>query len=301
MADLPPVRETLPVTAADAIRSVSARFREAGLETPDLDARLLVLAAAGLSREDYVLDPQRPLPVEAVAVIEGFATRRLAREPVSRILGAREFWGRRFAVTPATLDPRPDTETLIEAALAIVDEEGGRARPLRLLDLGTGTGCILLTLLAELPQATGVGVDISRQALDVARANAESLRLSGRAEFRCGDWTAPVSGSFDLILSNPPYIPSGDIAALDLDVRDYDPRPALDGGEDGFTAYRRIAHEAMAIAAPGAWLALEAGAGQMRQLRDLLVKTGWQQDLSSPRVYADLSGQDRVVVVRKHE
>ena len=301
MPDLPPAREMLPVTAAGAIRAVSARFREAGLETPDLDARLLVLAAAGLSREDYVLDPQRSLSAEAVAAIEGFAARRLAREPVSRIVGAREFWGRRFAVTPATLDPRPDTETLIEAALAIVDEEGGRERPLRLLDLGTGTGCILLTLLAELPQATGVGVDISAQALDVARANAESLRLSGRAELRCGDWTAPVSGSFDLILSNPPYIPSEDIAALDPDVRDYDPRPALDGGEDGFAAYRRIAHEAMAIAAPGAWLALEAGAGQMRQLRDLLVKTGWQHDLSSPRVYTDLSGQDRVVVVRKHE
>jgi release factor glutamine methyltransferase len=283
------------------MRMVSARFRQAGLETPDLDARLLVLAAAGLSREDYVLDPIRPLPPGAADLIEGFASRRLAREPVSRILRAREFWGRRFAVTPATLDPRPDTETLIEAVLAIVDEEGGRSRPLRLLDLGTGTGCILLTLLAELPQAIGVGVDISPEAVDVARANAESLGLSARAEFHCGDWTASISGSFHWILSNPPYIPSKAIAALDPDVRDYDPRPALDGGEDGFAAYRRIAHEAMAVAAPGAWLALEAGAGQMRQLRDLLVKTGWQQDLSSPRVYADLSGQDRVVVVRKHE
>jgi release factor glutamine methyltransferase len=301
MPDLASVREAKPLTAADAIRGLSARFREAGLDAPELDARLLVLQAAGLSHEAYVLDPQWSLPAGAAGRVEDFAARRLAREPVSRIIGSREFWGRSFAVDASTLDPRPDTETLVEAVLAAVDEDGGRERPLRLLDLGTGTGCILLTLLAELPRAWGVGIDISQEALAVARRNAQAHGLSGRAAFCCGDWAATISGTFHYILSNPPYIRSEDIAALDPEVRDYDPRRALDGGADGFAAYRRIAQEALALAAPGARLALEAGAGQMRQLHDLLVNTGWQSDCSSCRVYPDLSGQDRVVVVGKQQ
>ena len=288
-------------TAASAIRALSTRFREAGLPAPELDARILVLAAAGLSHEDYVLAPQQELSADVLDRIESFAARRIAREPVSRILGRREFWGRQFALSPATLDPRPETETLVEAILATIDAEGRRNEPLRLLDLGTGTGCILLSVLAELPQAWGVGVDIDPEALTVAKANAKAHGLIERATFCCGDWAAAFFASFDFIFANPPYIRTKDIAGLDKEVSVYDPKRALDGGPDGFDAYRHIAYAALEAAAPGAWLALEAGAGQMRQLCDLLVKAGWQHDLSSPRMYADLLGHHRVVVVRKQQ
>ncbi len=284
-----------------AVGSLSARFRDAGVPEPELGARLLVLAAAGLSQEDYVLAPDRPLAPDVTARIEGFAARRLAREPVSRILGRRAFWGRHFMLNAATLDPRPETETLVEAVLATIDAESRRNQPLRLLDLGTGTGCVLLSLLAELPQAWGVGVDIAPDALTAARANAVLHSLSDRAAFCCGDWTTAFFASFDFIFSNPPYIPCEDIADLEKEVCDYDPKRALDGGPDGLEAYRQIARAALDVASPGGWLALEAGAGQMRQLCDLLMDAGWRHDLSSPRVYADLSDHDRVVVVRKQQ
>ena len=289
------------MTAAEAVRALTGRFRERGLPTAELDARLLVLAATGMSAEDYVLAPQRSIDALTMERIESFAVRRLAREPVSRILGYREFWGRRFAIDPSTLDPRPDTETLVEAVLGVIDAEGRRGQPLRLLDLGTGTGCILISLLAELPAAFGVGVDIAPEALTIAGRNADAHGLGGRAVFCCGDWTAPFSGAFDFILSNPPYIKGADIAGLEPDVRDYDPRRALDGGADGFDAYRRIANEALALTAPGGHLALEGGAGQMRFICDLLVTAGWAHDSSICRVYTDLCGQDRVVVVRKQQ
>ena len=289
-----------PVTAADAVRDLARRFRGAGLPTPELDARLLVLEAAVLTQEDYVLSPRRPLTSETAQRIETFARRRLFREPVSRIVGRREFWGRSFALNGATLDPRPETETLVEAVLGIIDAEGRRNLPLRLLDLGTGTGCILLSLLAELPAAWGLGMDIALDALTVARRNAETHGLADRAAFCCGDWMEPIfSGAFDFILANPPYIKSEDIAGLEPEVRDHDPMRALDGGADGYDAYRHIAREALTVAAPGAHLAFEAGAGQMRHICDLLVAAGWSRDTASCRVYADLSGQDRVVVVRK--
>jgi release factor glutamine methyltransferase len=288
-------------TAASAIRALSARLREAGLPASELDARLLVLGAADLSHENYVLAPEQPFRADVLDRIESFAARRIAREPVSRILGHREFWGRNFALSAATLDPRPETETLVEAILASIEAEGRRDQPLRLLDLGTGTGCILLSVLAELPEAWGVGVDIDPKALTVARANAAAHGLVERAAFCCGDWVAAFFAGFDFIFANPPYIKSNDIAGLDKEVSVYDPKRALDGGPDGFDAYRRIAYAALDVAAPGAWLALEAGAGQMRQLCDLLVKAGWQHNPSSPRMYADLSGHHRVVVVRKQQ
>jgi release factor glutamine methyltransferase len=288
-------------TAADAMRALSAQFREAGIETPERDAQLLVLAAAGLSPEEYVLHPQRPLQPYGVERILAYAARRLAREPVSRILGRRAFWGRNFGLDPSTLDPRPETETLVEAVLATIDAEDRRDQALRLLDLGTGTGCILLSLLAELPNAWGLGVDIDPAALRVARGNAQAHGLAARAAFCCGDWAAPLAGAFDVIFSNPPYIGGKDIDHLAPEVRDYDPRRALDGGPDGFDAYRRIARDALRLIAPGGFLALEAGAGQMGQLCDLLGGAGWQVQASSYRVYADLLGHDRVVVVRKQQ
>ncbi len=279
---------------------MSNSFRRIGLPTPELDARILVLAACDLTHEDYVLDPLRRVSPTTAQRILGFSARRLAREPVSRILGRRAFWGRDFALNRATLDPRPETETLIEAVLDTIDREGSRHRPLRLLDLGTGTGCIVLSLLCELPNAWGVGVDIDGEALTAARQNAQRFGLSARAAFCCADWAAPFAGTFDYILANPPYIMTNDIAGLEPEVRNYDPWRALDGGADGYEAYRRIAAEALICTAPGGYLALEAGAGQMWHICELLVKAGWQANPPSYRVYRDLLGQDRVVVVRKH-
>jgi release factor glutamine methyltransferase len=288
-------------TLAEAITALSAQFREAGIGTPEQDARLLVLAAAGVSHEGYVLEPRRPLPPGASERICAFGDRRLAREPVSRIIGRRDFWGHSFAIDTSTLDPRPETETLVEAVLGIIRAEGRQDEPLRILDLGTGTGCILLSLLAELPHATGVGVDISPRTLTIAARNAESIGVSGRATFRRSDWAENLSGLFHYIVGNPPYIRREDISALDPEVSRYDPRLALDGGPDGFDAYRRIARETLPHAAPDAWLALEAGAGQMPQLIELLSESGWDANGSSRRVYRDLLGHDRVVAVRKQK
>jgi release factor glutamine methyltransferase len=241
------------------------------------------------------------LPSGASERICAFRDRRLAREPVSRIIGRRDFWGHSFAIDASTLDPRPETETLVEAVLGIIRAEGRQNQPLQILDLGTGTGCILLSLLAELPHASGVGLDIDPQALAIAARNAESIGVSGRATFRHGDWTENLSGLFHYIVGNPPYIRREDISALDPEVSRYDPRLALDGGPDGFDAYRRIARETLPHAAPEAWLALEAGAGQMPQLIELLTKSGWDGNGSSCRVYRDLLGHDRVVAVRKQK
>ncbi len=188
-----------------------------------------------------LLDPKRAVSREQAALIASYRRRRLAREPVSRIVGSREFWGRDFLIGPDVLDPRPETETLIETALDVLRQQGRLAEPVSLLDLGTGSGCILLTLLAELPQAWGIGVDRSLGAIEIARENARKLGVDGRSAFVLADWAEPFCGPFDLILSNPPYIKSEEIAGLAEDVRRYDPASALDGGADGLEAYRRIA------------------------------------------------------------
>jgi release factor glutamine methyltransferase len=290
-----------PETLSGAIRRLAVCFREAGLATPELDARLLVLEAQGISQEAFMLDPARPLSAAARQRLAEWQARRLAREPVSRIRGRRDFWGRSFALNPATLDPRPETETLIEAALAIIDEEGGREAPLRLLDLGAGTGCILLSLLAELPRTWGVGVDIAPEAASLAARNARQLGLGERAAFVCGDWTAPICGAFHYVLANPPYIRRQDIAGLEPEVSRYDPHHALDGGEDGYDAYRRIARGALAQTAPGGWLIAETGAGQAPYVADLFQQSGWGAGGTAPRRYRDLLNHDRVVAVRKHK
>jgi len=288
-------------TVAGAIRKLACGFRQANLSTPELDARLLVLAACGIAQENYVLCPEQPISPDAGHRIAAWYARRLRREPVSRIVGVREFWGRDFALSPSTLDPRPETETLIEAVLQLVGEEGCREGPLKLLDLGTGTGCILLTLLAELPRSWGLGVDIDAGALATAAQNADKHGLRSRSAFCCSDWTTALAGEFDCIVANPPYLGTQDIDGLAPEVSVYDPRRALDGGADGYHAYRRICRDVSAAAAPGAWLALEAGAGQAPYISDLLVQSGWGPPGSSPRIYADLLGHDRVVVVRKHK
>ncbi len=272
-----------PDTLASLLAAASARLKASGSETPMLDARLLLQAAAGLTREDLILGPDRQLSREQLSVFEGFVGRRAHHEPVSRILGAREFYGRVFRVTPHTLDPRPDTETIIEAALKLMPQAA------RLLDLGTGTGAIAITLLAERPDATGIATDLSPAALAVARENAERLGVAGRLTLLAGSWFAPVSGLFDIILSNPPYIPSGEIAGLDPEVRNFDPALALSGGTDGLDPYRIIASGAAAHLAAGGRVLVEIGAGQAADVERIFVARGF---LPAGR-HSDLGGHVR--------
>ena len=257
-------------------------------DTAALDARLLLQAAANVSHEDIIAEPERRLSAEALAQFEAFVTRRLAHEPVSRILGARDFYGRSFRLTPDVLDPRPDTETLIDAALALI-----RPRS-RLLDLGTGSGIIAVTLLAERPDTTGVATDLSPEALAIARSNAERHGVLSRLQLRQGSWFAPVSGSFDLILSNPPYIPASDIPGLAADVRDYDPLAALTGGPDGLEAYRAIARHAAAHLNPDGHVLVEIGAGQADDVSALFAAAGFH----NIKRFQDLGGHDRCLSLR---
>jgi release factor glutamine methyltransferase len=263
---------------------------------PELDARLLICHAAGLAHEAFVAQRDGELFPEAGARLQDGIARRLAREPVSRIVGMREFYGRAFLVDRHTLDPRPDTETAIDAALDMVARNGWDGRRLRLLDLGTGTGCILLTLLAELPLAEGAGTDKSLGALALAAENARRLRVADRAAFVAGDWLAPLGGAFDLILANPPYLTAAEMAALPGEVT-YDPRFALDGGPDGLDAYRRIAAEAGQRLRPGGLILLEIGSTQAEAVLELLSAAGLSAGENAVR--HDLAGRPRCVVVRR--
>jgi len=255
---------------ASLLAAATARLKAAGSDTPTLDARLLLQAVAGLTREDLILGPDRPLMREQLAAFEGFVARRERHEPVSRILGEREFYGRLFTVTPATLDPRPDTETIIEAALAVMPKGAS------LLDLGTGTGAIAITLLAERPDATGMATDLSPEALAVAASNAARLGVGDRLTLLEGSWFAPVSGTFDIILSNPPYIPAGEIAGLAPDVRNFDPTLALSGGADGLGPYRVIASGAASHLGEGGHVLVEIGAGQADDVEAIFAAQGFQ-------------------------
>jgi len=274
-------------TVGQARRALTEKFRAAGIESPELDARILIGHALSLDHAGLAAAEKQELPAPAASRIDSFAARRLAREPVARIVGEKEFWGLSFRVTPAVLVPRPETEGVVELALSLVD----RAVPLRIADLGTGSGAILLALLSELPQARGKGIDISADALDVARTNAERLRLADRAELALRDFAAVVEGAFDLVVSNPPYVASHDIAALSPEVREYDPRAALDGGADGLVAYRAIAAVAPRMLAPTGHLVVEIGAGQESAVSGLFAQDG----LAITAVRHDLSGISRVL------
>lgn len=232
-------------------------------------------------------------PTDVVEKVRGLAARRMKREPMAYILGEREFWGLPFAVTPAVLVPRPDSETVIEAVLALMPDRG---RPWRILDLGTGSGCLLLTLLHEYPVATGVGLDASPEALDVARRNARALGLVDRAILRPGDWRSPgwvdgIGGPFDLVVSNPPYIESDAIDGLMPEVGRHEPRLALDGGGDGLDAYRAITAAGPGLLAVGGYLVVEGGEGQVPEIEGLFVQAG----LSPAGRWKDLGGIERVV------
>jgi release factor glutamine methyltransferase len=259
-------------SVAEAQRLMVQAFKLAGIEAPEADARLLLGHALRLDRAQLLSQSDRLLDAREVSAISNLAARRLKREPVSRILGRKEFWSLPLDVTGDVLVPRPDTETLVEAALELTGPS--RDKPLRLLDIGTGSGAIMLALLSELKNATGVATDISKAAIDVARGNAERLGLATRCSFVVCDIADGVSGPFDLIVSNPPYIAHDDIATLEPEVREHDPALALDGGQDGLDTYRAIAARAPSLLGPGGRLIVELGIGQESDVRDLFTKSG---------------------------
>ena len=249
----------------------------------------MLCAAAGIDHAGLIRDPDLPLGA-AAGSLAVHAARRLRREPVSRILGHRAFWGLSFTVTPAVLDPRPETEGLVDSVL---DSIGGRrGAALAILDLGTGTGAILAALLRDLPLARGLGIDRSFEACRIARRNLLDLGLGERAALVCGDWATALRGRFDIVVSNPPYIATGDLAGLERDVREHDPIAALDGGPDGLDAYRAIAPRLGDRLWPGGVAAFECGAGQGPDVATLLRDGG----LAGPSIYLDLAGHDRVVI-----
>jgi release factor glutamine methyltransferase len=284
-----PMRLDPALTRTDALRRMSEALVAQGL--PARDARFLLLDLLGLSATDLILRGDLPLGHEAAATLEGAVARRLRGEPVARIVGAWEFWGLPFGLAPETLVPRADTETLVEAALVLHPD---RRRPVRILDLGTGSGCILVALLSELPNAGGIGLDRSHGALVQARANAVRNGVGTRAAFVCADWTAGLRGRFDLIVSNPPYIARDTIQGLDVEVRGHDPMAALDGGPDGLDAYRSIVDALTGGPvglAPGGALVLEVGYDQAEAVETLGTRAG----LGPAMRHHDLAGHARVV------
>jgi release factor glutamine methyltransferase len=283
-------------TIDSARRALTARLKSGQVESAELDARLLVGAVLGLDLTGMISAANRLLTSEESARLEDFANRRLLGEPVARILGRREFWGLPLKLSAATLVPRPDTETVVELALEMLRAVPGAARRWRIADIGTGSGAILLALLSELPDAYGVGTDISEAALRIAKANAADLRLDQRAGFVACDYAAALSGRFDLIVSNPPYIRSADIAGLAIEVRDHDPPAALDGGADGLDAYRALIPQAAGLLAPQGALVVEAGIGQSADIEGLMAAAGLT--LEQP-AKADLSGILRAAGGRK--
>jgi release factor glutamine methyltransferase len=234
-------------------------------------------------------DPFAVIAPDALAKLDAMATRREAGEPVWRVIGEREFWGLPFRLSPATLEPRPDSETLVEAGLAALGDR--RSESLSVLDLGTGTGCLLIAVLSECPNAQGLGIDVAPDAVAAARANAELNGLGSRAVFRDGDWFAGLTGTFDLVLSNPPYIPTGEIASLDRGVREYDPLRALDGGDDGLGAYRALALGLPTVLEPGGVAVLEIGAGQENDVVAIMTGAG----LAHRATRHDLGGHARAL------
>jgi release factor glutamine methyltransferase len=285
------------LTIDSARRALTTRFAAAGFDSPELDARMLVGAALALDLTALVTQGARGLTADDAARLEAAALRRLAGEPVARILGIREFWGLSFKLSADTLVPRPDTETVVEAALDQIRRTRSVNDPLRIADLGTGSGAILLALLSELPQAFGIATDISIGALRTARDNAVVLGLGSRATFVACSYASALSGAFDLIVSNPPYIARRDIAGLAVEVRAHDPARALDGGVDGLDAYRDLIPQACGLLRPGGAVVVEVGQGQAGDVEALMTEAGFTADLTTIR--ADLAGIPRVVSGRK--
>ena len=270
-------------TVEALLRDAGRRLEAAGIPSPRVEARILLRTALGRSPEALIRDPDAPVSASDAERFLVLARRRAGREPISRILGEREFRSLRFSLDPDTLDPRPDSETVVEAALGWCR---GKPGPLRVLDLGTGTGCLLLAVLKARPEATGIGTDIAAGAVAAAARNAARLGLSDRASFRRTDWDTGIVGAFDLILSNPPYIPTSEIDRLEAEVSRWDPRAALDGGADGLDAYRRLAPAVADRLAPGGAAFLEIGAGQAKPVEAIMAAEGFSRFVGK----ADLGG-----------
>lgn len=265
-------------------------LRAAALETPRMEARMLLAHVLDCRAEDLLRDPRAAVAPAAAHRFARLVQRRSQREPMAYILGQQEFWSLPFAVSPATLIPRADSEALVEAALEMFPD---RDRPLRVLDLGSGTGCLLLAVLSERPAAWGLGVDLNPAAAALAAGNARRLGLTGRAAFCAADWSAPLSGRFDLVLSNPPYIESGAIPGLMPEVAGHEPGTALDGGADGLAAYRALAAALPGLLAPRGRAVLELGAGQRSPVSALAAAQG----LRTLAVQDDLGGIPRALVL----
>ena len=282
---------TGPATPRDLATEVAAGLAAADIENARPEAWLLLAAATGRERAALMAGVPETLNAVQRARLAELVRRRRAREPLAYILGEKEFWSLRFEVAPAVLIPRPETETVVEAVLAQVCD---RDQPFRLLDLGTGSGCLLLALLSELPHATGLGVDDSAAALAIARRNAERLGLAARAEFRPGRWGAGLRERFDVIVSNPPYVAELDWEALQPEIRQFEPRAALVAGADGLAAYRALAPDCARLLAPGGVCALEIGLNQGDAVAALLAAQG----LVVVERRRDLAGIERCVIAR---
>ena len=283
-------------TVEAARRALTARFKSNDIDSAELDARILVGAILGLDLTGMVTAAGRRLVADEAVRLEDFARRRLAGEPAARIVGLREFWGLPLQLSAATLVPRPDTETVVELALEMLRAAPDPGRRLRLADIGTGSGAILLALLSELPNASGFGTDISVAALQTASSNAARLGFAPRAAFVACDYAAALSGTFDLIVSNPPYIRSAEIAGLATAVRDHDPHRALDGGMDGLDAYRVLVPQAARLLARDGVLAVEVGHDQGGDVEGIMTGAGLMPE-RPPK--ADLAGIRRAVAGRK--
>lgn len=280
------------MTAAELLTAAAGRLVEAGIENPRREARLLLNLALGIDANARL--PEREMAPAVAALFETFVARRAGHEPYSRIAGRREFWSLDFALSPDTLDPRPDSETLIEAALERIAD---RAAPLSVVDFGTGTGALLLALLSELPNATGIGVDISAGAVETARRNAAALGLSARARFVLGRWGEGLTTPADVIVTNPPYISAKDMSRLPPEVREFDPAAALDGGPDGLSAYRELALDLKRLLSESGIALCEIGAGQAPAVTAIMAASGL--DLTGSR--ADLAGIERCLVFEQRK
>ena len=279
------------------LRDTAVALTAAGIDNVRFEARLLLSHATGLTIEQLISRGPDAAPAAAAATLRELTARRVRREPMAYILGEREFWGLPFKVSPAVLVPRPDSETVIETVLDLLPDRSGK---LRILDLGLGSGCLLLTLLREYPQATGVGIDASEAALAIAQANAEALGVASRARLAAGDWRQTgwtdrlvdlAEGPFDLLVSNPPYIESTAVDGLMPEVAAHEPRLALDGGADGLAAYRIIVAASPALVVPGGWAIVEVGEGQAPAIASLFAAAG----LAPRPSRRDLGGIERVV------
>jgi len=273
------------------LRDIASSLKQAGVCSPHLDARVLLKQVTGLDDADLIVHPDPALSSEQTVTLQAMIQKRIEGMPVSKIIGNKEFYGRDFAVTTDVLDPRPDSETLIEAILAWASANGLTDKSLRILDLGTGSGCLIVTLLTELPHATGLAVDISDKALKIASNNARRWHVQERVTFIQSDWLENIDGTFDIIVSNPPYIETEELADLDKDVRLYDPTLALDGGTDGLDPYRIFFPQIRHYLNHGGIVAVECGFNQAGVVKRLMKNPGFDHICT----YTDMGNIERVV------